>query len=226
MLGQTAAARRPTIDRHELTDHIAVAKDHQPGWFSTELQVLRHQTDRGHRENIQLPSPIVCPAVRDRRLADLAVAANIGRSRRWKRQKGQSQYRHQLRAAGWTSASGMECRRPSCATRRTAQGSSKSHHQLRLGQPPRRRCWRQPFARAIEVRRAPKRHLQLQAIAGHDLPPELRLVDAPAPRPWPPLPVAPNPCVTGSSPPARASRSSARPASTARRENAPERNPR
>ena len=51
MLGDAAAAGGAAVDGDELAEHVAVA-DHQPRRLAAELQVLRHQADRGEREDL------------------------------------------------------------------------------------------------------------------------------------------------------------------------------
>jgi hypothetical protein len=72
--GHAAAARRAAMDGHELADHVAVA-DHHPRRLAAELQVLRHQADRGHREDFVVVADLG-DAVDDARRADPAVTAD------------------------------------------------------------------------------------------------------------------------------------------------------
>ena len=60
--GDAAAARGAAMDGHELADDVAVADD-DPRRLAAELQILRDQADRGHRE-------------------DLVAVADLGRRRR------------------------------------------------------------------------------------------------------------------------------------------------
>ena len=72
--GQAAAARGAAMNGRELADDVAVA-DHQPGLLAAELQVLRNQADRRHREDLVGVADLG-PAVDHRRRADPAVAAD------------------------------------------------------------------------------------------------------------------------------------------------------
>ena len=71
---QPAAAGRAAMNRRELADDVAVA-DHQARPLAAELEILRNQPDRGHREDLVGVADLG-PAVDHRRRADAAVAAD------------------------------------------------------------------------------------------------------------------------------------------------------
>ena len=111
------------MDRHELADDVAVA-DHDARRLAAELQVLRHQPDRGHREDLVAVADLGAPVDHARR-ADPAVACRSARARRSSRTGRRPSRRRSRRRDGRSRSGG--CRRArALGSARTRPGPSRA----------------------------------------------------------------------------------------------------
>jgi hypothetical protein len=158
-----AAAGGAAVDRREFADGV-VRADRQPGALTVILEVLRREADRRHREDVRSVADLR-PAVDHRGRFDAAVPPD---RHLWT----DADIRADRRSVADPRA-GMDLRRRidprGARLDREQQAGFRDalpfhvRHRLHLREP-----------------RAPPshRHLEQHAIAGHDLPAELRVVDA------------------------------------------------
>ena len=204
MLVSAAAARGAAVDRHELAEDVAAGRSTSARRLAAVLQVLRHQADRREREDL----------------------ASRRRSRSSRRSTADAPIR-QCCADPHVRADRSRTARRSCPRRSRRVGCTMARRidvgavgleRRAAGRPrprPGRRRSATPCACASGGALGAERHLEAQPIAGHDLPAELRVVDA-AQVDARVRRGAPRARAAARPPPAPAPRSSARRASAAR----------
>ena len=168
MLGHSAAAPGAPVYRHELANDVPVADD-QPRRFAAELQILRDEADRRHREDLVAVAHLG-PAINHGRRADAAILTDA--HVRPDRHVGPDLRPRADDRVGMHDGGRMN--RRSCRTPGGAR-AGEPHEKVRFGHDVVAQVRHAMRPRQV---RAPRAHhdLQAQAIARHHLPAELGVV--------------------------------------------------